>query len=364
MSEVKKKSKRIFYFDALRALAITCVILVHVVTLNKYFIVNEWTGPTLNWIISQFLYNPVRIGVLLFLMLSGALSLGREWEIKPFLSKRIPRIVYPFFFWNAIFILIFIILSKVHFIGVVEAFDFNYLLEFIISALMGDVYGFNANWFFWMILGTYLIMPIFNRWLYHCDLKEVEYFLIFWLITCLFTFTLKMEFPITLTYFVSPIGLVISGYYLRYTERKFLNNPYYALILLIIMVVADTYAGYLCSSPTDISYFNRYSIFNTIIAICTFIIFKNFSKFNLKVHFNKLENLFRKLVAALAKYSYGIYIIHYPIIYLFIRGVLPTKEMPYGVLIIVSVLIALFVPMTILAILNRIPYINGIIGAK
>ena len=29
-------------------------------------------------------------------MLSGALSLGRQWNIKSFLSKRLPRIVYPF----------------------------------------------------------------------------------------------------------------------------------------------------------------------------------------------------------------------------------------------------------------------------
>ena len=353
------KKKRIFYFDALRALAIICVVMVHTVTINKYLIYNAYVGPTLSWIVSQIIYNPVRVGVLLFLMLSGALSLGREWEIKPFLSKRIPRIVYPFAFWNIIFIIIFIILSFVGISHVVDAFDIGYLLNFAKGAFMGEVYGFNANWFFWMILGTYLIMPIFNRWLLHSDLKEAEYFLVFWLITCVFSFTLNMEFPIKLTYFVSPIGLVVCGYYLRYTERKFLNNPYLALVVLIIVSAISTYIGYLRSDPTNISCFNRYSIFNTLIAISLFIIFKNFSKFNLKVKFNA----FRKLLSSLAKYSYGIYLVHYPLI--FMSGyVLPKASMPYGLLIVVSICIGLFGSMAILAILNRVPYVNGIIGAK
>ena len=355
----KKKSKRIFYFDALRALAITCVVLVHTVTLYKYLIYNAWVGPTMSWMVSQIIYNPVRVGVLLFLMLSGALSLGREWEIKPFLSKRIPRIVYPFAFWNIIFIIVFIILSFVGISHVVDAFDIGYLSNFVVGAFMGEVYGFNANWFFWMILGTYLIMPVFNRWLLHADLKEAEYFLVFWLITCIFSFTLNQAFPIKLSYFLSPIGLVVCGYYLRYTERKFLNNPYLALVVLIVVAALSTYIGYLRSSPTNLACFQRYSIFNTLIAISLFIIFKNFSKFNLKVKFNA----FRKLLSSLAKYSYGIYLVHYPLI--FISGyALPKATMPYGLLIIVSVLIGLFGSMGILAVLNRVPYVNGIIGAK
>ena len=43
-----------------------------------------------------------RFGVPLFLMLAGALSLGRDWDIKTFLGKRLPRIIEPFIFWGLI----------------------------------------------------------------------------------------------------------------------------------------------------------------------------------------------------------------------------------------------------------------------
>ena len=363
---VKPKSKRIFYFDALRAMAIIAVIVIHVfsetMVLFKYGQLPFHSG---GWLFEDVLGVCFRFGVDLFLMLAGALSLGRDWDIKTFLGKRLPRIVIPFLFWG-------FVLSSLLLIFTVVFPDFYWLHDQIAAFLspvgfLKTLYLFYMAkaicsapyWFFWMILGTYLIMPIFNRWLLHSDLKEAEYFLVFWLITCVFSFTLNMEFPIKLTYFVSPIGLVVCGYYLRYTERKFLNNPYLALVVLIIVSAISTYIGYLRSDPTNISCFNRYSIFNTLIAISLFIIFKNFSKFNLKVKFNA----FRKLLSSLAKYSYGIYLVHYPLI--FMSGyVLPKASMPYGLLIVVSICIGLFGSMAILAILNRVPYVNGIIGAK
>ena len=87
------KSKRIFYLDALRAVAILTVIAVHVYAVTRVQVMADFaTGPSLRWLFSQFTGNNLRIGVDLFLMLAGALSLGREWSIKEFLGKRIPRL--------------------------------------------------------------------------------------------------------------------------------------------------------------------------------------------------------------------------------------------------------------------------------
>ena len=95
------KSKRIFYFDALRAMAIICVIVVHVYAVTRTYVMADYgIIPSFRWIFSQTLGNCFRIGVDLFLILAGALSLGRVRTIREFLSKRIPRIVAPFLFWG------------------------------------------------------------------------------------------------------------------------------------------------------------------------------------------------------------------------------------------------------------------------
>ena len=83
------KSKRIFYFDALRAFAIISVILIHIYSVTRGYVLSGYgTIPSFEWIYTQFIGNSFRIGVDLFLVLSGALSLGRDWTIKSFLSDR------------------------------------------------------------------------------------------------------------------------------------------------------------------------------------------------------------------------------------------------------------------------------------
>lgn len=154
-------------------------------------------------------------------------------------------------------------------------------------------------WFFWMILGTYLIMPVLNKWLLHSDLKEAEYFLFFWLITCIFQYTFNIEIPLKLDYFAGTIGLVVLGYYLRHTERKILNNQYFALLLVIAGCLSSMYVMYLGFTPGDlvIKYNDRLSIYVIVEAIGIFLLFKNFSKFNLNFNFlTNPDGIFRKSV--------------------------------------------------------------------
>ena len=357
------KSKRIFYLDALRALAILAVIAVHVYAVTRAHVLMDFaTGPSLRWLFSQFTGNNLRIGVDLFLMLAGALSLGRDWTVREFLGKRIPRIVWPFIFWGLVMGTIAVVLSYYfgyHFIGY---FDINSIINFFCGVFMSTSPGFLSYWFFWMILGTYLIMPVFNKWLLDSDLSEAEYFLLFWLITCLFDFTLNIKFPIRLTYFVSPIGLVIAGYYLRNTRRIILNNPYFDLALtvfsaILIMVLVTNF-----STPTEFHTLNRYSFPIALEVMGVFLLFKNFNRFGLNLNFIENENsLFRRFVSLIARYSYGIYLIQGLFLCIYLR-ILPYYD-------ICSLMITLFIltlgsSMVAMHILSKVKYLNGFIGAK
>ena len=377
MSAIKttSKKKRIIYLDTLRALAIISVILFHVYCRVGPIVFPDYsTIPSLNWFIACIIGPCSRYGVDLFLMLSGALSLGRQWEIKPFLSKRLTRIVLPFLFWCIILSLL--VISFIYFIPNIESMAISYRLpidfvhsgglisvvDFIINkAILANSTWFTQNWFFWMILGTYLIMPIFNKWLYNADLKEAEYFLVIWLITCIFDFTLYTSFPIKISYFSGPIGMVVLGYYLRHTKRKVFNELKYSIIILLIGIFSTIALSYMMSDTSRLYAFNRYSILMAITSVGIFTLFKNIDKMNISF-FNSEDSIFRKITFSIAKYSFGIYLNHMVFLNLIFLFVVPYFHFK-GVLVI-TFFGTLILSWLIMAILNRIPYINQIIGAK
>ena len=379
----KPKSKRIFYLDALRALAILSVIIIHVAASTQYLVNgNSAVYPFLSrsWFLNDIMALCFRIGVVLFLMLAGALSLGRSWDIKTFLGRRIPRIVLPFAFWGLVLsILIALYVWYVpngianfsaFYLSRIEpllSYDLMGFLTFLYNYYMAYSYTSYAYWFFWMILGTYLIMPIFDKWVANSNLNELEYFLFFWLITCIFDFTLKIQFPIKLTYFVSPIGLVVLGYYLRHTERKWLNNPYIALLLIIAACACEIAISATYSTPDSIYKLDRYSIFTAIEVIGIWQLFKNIGKFNIHIRFfENPDGIFRRAISGLAKNSYGIYLVQYFMIaamdgLVTILGI-STKSYPLTVFLIF--VLSTFLSWALIELLSYIPGLGKAIGSK
>lgn len=359
----KTKSKRIFYFDALRALAILSVIFIHCFnTVIKGDVSFYSVHPSLSWVAAVFCGNYSRIGVDLFLMLSGALSLGREWEIRTFLGKRIPRIVLPFLFWGFVLAVGMIIFNQYYPIfDPLTKFDLPSFAKYLSNCYFAKNSALTPYWFFWMILGTYLIMPIFNKWLLHADLKEAEYFLIIWAITCLFQNTFNIKCPIKLDYFAGAIGMVVLGYYLRHTERKIFKNPYFIVSLLVISFTLIFFNTFEFSLSGTFHKLNRYNLFIGIEVMGVFLLFRYLSEHDLRIHLSK-ESIIRKGAASLAKYSYGLYLIHRPVIIL-TYSLLGITTKVYSVIAIIFVITTL-ITWLVMASLNRIPYVNQVIGAK
>ena len=330
-------SKRIFYFDGIRAVAILCVVLLHVTGhLGEIMNYNLSTIHSFSGIYMLFANNFFRIGIALFLMLSGALLLGRDWDVKGFFSKRVPRILKPFIFWALVFSIILISSS------------------YLISSMLCKAPGSEVYWFVWMMLAMYLLMPIINKWINDTDLSKLEYFLIIWVVYIVITHSLMIPVPEILSFFISPIGFVVLGYYLRYNERKIFNTSIIALVLIVVPSVLMFIYSYYIVDTTMLFVFNRYSILVMIEAIGVFCLFKS------SPILNNPRNDVAKAVSSIAVCSYGMYLIHSQMIMVVRRLIHINFVFDYIIFFIVGFILS----WVIIYVLVKIPIIDDYIGVK
>ena len=355
---VNSDSKRIFYFDALRAIAILCVVLLHVTGhLGEMMSYNISTIHSFSGAFETFANNFFRIGIALFLMISGALLLGRDWDIKGFLSKRIPRIAKPFLFWSLIFSVVLILVSylipNAHF---VNGFGIMDILMVFVDTLLCRAPGSAVYWFFWMMLGVYLLMPIFNRWINGTDMSRVEYFLIVWAFYLIAVYSLMLPIPEIVSFFVAPIGFAVLGYYLRYTKRRIFNSSIAAVILIVVSAILMFFYAYSVVDTRILFVFHRYSFLIMIEAIGVFCLLKTTSFLN-----NPGDNI-KKMISSIAICSYGMYLIHSQLI-MVARRILHLSlsfSLNYLILFIVGFVFSWI----IILVLSKIPLIDEYIGIK
>lgn len=140
--------KRYVYIDALRLLAIFCVIFNHSGT-SGYFLYTTTDNPVLQ-AISIFISSYVKIGVPLFFMISGALLLKKN-ESYLAVMKRILRFVAILFIFCALRYL-----YDMHLNG--TEFDF---IEMLRKTTTGQM--FTSYWFLYSYIGFLIMTPILRR---------------------------------------------------------------------------------------------------------------------------------------------------------------------------------------------------------
>ena len=153
--------------DLIRTLAIVGVILLHasndltIQTMSQLEIVRWWTVD-----IYQCLG---RIGVPLFVMLTGALLLqpSKNESMGAFFKKRWARIGLPFFFWGAAYFVWDFFVEH-------QAITVSAIVQGILT---GPYYQF---WYLYMLVGLYLLTPLLRIFVAHADNNLLRYFTILW----------------------------------------------------------------------------------------------------------------------------------------------------------------------------------------
>src|ERR1700742_1816194 len=98
----EQKQQQLDWINNLRIIAMFFVIVLHTTSplLMAYGKVRDSY-----WLIADFFNALSRFGVPVFVMITGALLLNRDYQLGDFLRKRLGRIFPPFIFWSGVYIL-------------------------------------------------------------------------------------------------------------------------------------------------------------------------------------------------------------------------------------------------------------------
>ena len=138
-------------YDLIRSIAIILIVFIHSMGMLEGKAPAGWSPIRVEYALLKCLISP---GVHLFLLLSGALLLGKTEPIGRFYRKRLRRILIPFILWSAVVYLLTGLTTR--------GFDWKHCVpDFGWRLLTNGIHG--TYWFIYVILGLYLVTPLFRR---------------------------------------------------------------------------------------------------------------------------------------------------------------------------------------------------------
>ncbi|WP_409370109.1 acyltransferase [Lysinibacillus sp. 38-6] len=341
---------RIQYMDSLRAIAILGVLLLHAAT--PYVVLYDKIAD-FDWQ-TGIVYNALsRWCVPIFLMISGALLLGRKEEpLGTFFKKRANKILLPFIAW-----------SIIYYAWATYMWNPGYSLkEFLIMFFNNQIYY--HLWYFYALIGIYLLAPVFNIFVNHASKQMIGYVVVLWIlfygIFRYYSYIVSNEF--TLFFPLSEyIGFFLLGYYLANFElsAKWRSGIYVLGMIGAFETIWRTMA--LSEQQGQFSgYAYSYSSPNVIMMSIALFVFVKYWV-NRKVANGSYQT--SKIVTLIGQTSFGVYLVHAMILDKvrphFFEGnelyIKPLFAIPLQVIII------LVLSTIIVWIIQKIPYLKRLI---
>ena len=353
---------RYMYIDILTTVAIFAIIISHV-----YIIVRH--SAILNIPFTHFQHIG-KIGVPLFLMISGALLLNRDYpSIKEFINKKTLRLIPPYIFWMLIALIV---------IGILNQIPLNYdALVFYIN----DFFNLGVNWYFWMVIGVFLAIPIINEFIKNKKIEGAKYFTsifiissIIYQICILFNWTTFLD----LTFFITPIGYVILGYYLANREYKLSSNALIiiGLLIFLVMFIIRLYQPipykilylFMINNTIHLDSFLDISLIGILESASIFILIKAIGDskegFGKKIKGFFEINIVNKIILSISKSSYGMYLTHIYLVMIVFHyfDLLPLSGTQMVLLIAILSIITIILAWISVLIVSKIPKLKILSG--
>lgn len=282
------------YANALRALAIMAVVMIHVVASLMAVDISK------TWWLANIIDSFARWSVPVFVMVSGALLLGKDEPLSTFFNKRASKIIIPFIFWTVFY----------------ELFTYRTQLEmFSVTAAIKNIYSGQAYyhlWFLYMIVGIYFAAPLFRP--IAQNTRILVYFVVIWFFMTLenvvFYFT-SIHLGFKMGLFWGFTGYFLLGYLLAKHEisKRMTTLIYIGGIIGMFITIFGTYYMTKTKGHLDIFWLDYLAPNTVFVSMAVFVLFKHSFKSNIR------------FINSFAAASFGIFLIHPFFLTLFKSGV-------------------------------------------
>lgn len=253
-----------------------------------------------DWLIGDFYNALVRFGVPVFVMISGALLLHREYELTDFLKRRLSRLLWPFLLWS------FIYIAYTWYDEEIVYSD--HVWTNVRTVLHQLKYGaYYHMWYIYMLAGLYLFIPVISKFVRNASGKEIRYFLLVWYAVTAFSQPYLSRFQplIDVHYFIGYAGYLVLGHYLAFKElpEEGIKGPLiiYFLLCLVSITVGTYFLSENAKGLTTVMY-EPLGPFIVLYASGIFLL--------ARVSVFKLPEVLIKLRAIAGGLSLGIYLCH------------------------------------------------------
>ena len=341
--------------DLIRTVAILGVLLLH--SANDLTIQVLGNLEIWRWLIVDIYQTVGRMGVPLFVMLSGALLLapGKDEGLGMFFKKRFSRIGLPFLFWGL-----------AYFLWDVYVENQQVTQTFVVQGVLtGPYFQF---WYLYMLMGLYLLTPMLRLMVSHMSKNLFKYFMIIWFIGSalvpLIGLVSNYQFNSNLFSIPGYMGYFVLGAYFVNVRipRKYLVA---LLSLGIFLTALGTFQLARTVGGGETYFFQEYLSPTMILSSVAFFLLLNTIK-PPAVSASEAPSWRKRLLAIISANTLAIYLFHMMVIVAFQNGYLGVTLNGNTLNSIVGVplmaLISLLICLAVIVPLKRVPVIKKLIG--
>jgi len=340
---MKQKRSAIFYLDFLRCIASFAVIAIHVLGPFRYLYGDI---PDTEWLAAMGINSITRWAVPVFIMISGALLLSsdRDFNCEHYLNKRLSKVAIPFIGWSLIYAFAG---------GFVEGSWSSVATMKIIENSPNEPVWYHL-WFFYDFIPLYFIIPFLIPLLKKISPELIKLAVVTWLLLFLMNW-LKVE-SFLRENLILYTGYLILGWYLFNRDNS--KELKYWLIAGVSMLLLNFFGSWQLAidSGQYSSFYMGYKTLNTVlIAAMLFVLAQSYA--------DKIRGKLRMLIAVIAKYSLGIYLLH-PLLLIPVRYLDNGYYAWFGsnwLAIPIITLLVLFLSLLCTMLLVKIPVFNRLV---